>query len=135
MTDKRKDNLRGFSLLELMTVITLILILATFATPIYHTVSVRAREANLREELYTLRSQIDRFTHDNERGPESLDELVDKGYMGAIPTDPFTGSNETWRLDTQDISLTPEDSSPLGIVDIHSGSPDNSLEGTPYSSW
>ncbi len=116
-------------------VMTLILILATFAMPVYHTASVRAREAKLREELFTMRSQIDRFTHDNERGPASLDELVDEGYMGAIPTDPFTGSNETWQVDTEDTSLTPEDSSPLGIVDVHSGSLDDSLDGTPYSSW
>lgn len=125
----------GFSLLELMMVITLILILATFAMPLYHSVRVRAHEANLRDDLFTLRSQIDRFTHDNERGPTSLDELVEKGYMGAIPTDPITGSNETWQVETQDMSLTPEDSSPLGIVDVHSGSLDDSLDGTPYSSW
>ena len=125
----------GFSLLEMMTVITLILILAMFAMPIYHTISVRAHEATLREDLFTLRSQIDRFTHDNARGPASLDELVEKEYMGAIPTDPFTGSNETWQVDTQDTSLTPEDSSPLGVVDVHSGSNDVSLEGTAYSSW
>jgi general secretion pathway protein G len=125
----------GFSLLEMMTVITLILILATFAMPIYHTISVRAHEATLREDLFILRSQIDRFTHDNEHGPASLDELVEKEYMGAIPTDPFTGSNETWQVDAQDTSLTPEDSSPLGVADVHSGSNDVSLEGTPYSSW
>jgi len=77
-SDERHDNLFGFSLLEMMTVITLILILATFATPIYRTVIVRAREATLREDLFTLRSQIDRFTHDNECGPASLEELVDK---------------------------------------------------------
>ena len=135
MTDKRKDNLRGFSLLELMTVITLILILATFATPIYHTVSVRAREANLREELYTLRSQIDRFTHDNERGPTSLEELVEEGYMGSVPVDPFTGSNETWAVETETESLSVDSSAPLGITDVHSGSGDVSLDGTPYSSW
>ncbi len=69
-----------------------------------------------------MRSQIDRFTHDNERGPASLDELVDKGYMGAIPTDPFTGSNETWQVETEDTSLSLDDSAPLGIVDVHSGS-------------
>jgi general secretion pathway protein G len=125
----------GFSLLEMMTVITLILILANFATPIFHTVVVGAREATLREELFTLRSQIDRFTHDNERAPASLDELMEKGYMGAIPIDPFTGSNETWQVETQDGPLALDDSAPAGIVEVHSGSDLNSLEGTPYSSW
>jgi general secretion pathway protein G len=119
----------------MMTVITLILILANFATPIFHTVVVGAREATLREELFTLRSQIDRFTHDNERAPASLDELVEKGYMGAIPIDPFTGSNETWQVETQDAPLSLDDSAPAGIVEVHSGSDLDSLEGTPYSSW
>jgi general secretion pathway protein G len=119
----------------MMTVITLILILATFSLPIYHTVTVRAREATLRDDLFTLRSQIDSFTHDNERGPTSLDELVEKEYMGAVPTDPFTGSNETWQAETETTSLSADGSAPLGIADVHSGSPDDSLEGTPYSSW
>ena len=66
-----------------MTVICLILILMTFSVPIYHTVMVRAHEANLRDDLFTRRTQIDRFTHDYERGPASLDELVEKQYMGA----------------------------------------------------
>ena len=129
------DKSRGFSLLEMMAVIDLILILATFAMPMYHTAVVRAREATLRDDLFTLRSQIDRFTHDNARGPASLDELVEKGYMGAIPTDPFTGSNETWQLETETASLSIDDSAPLGIVDVHSTSEDNSPDGTPYSSW
>ncbi len=134
-SDERKDNSRGFSLLEMMTVISLILILATLAMPMYHTVVVRAREVTLRDDLFTLRSQIDRFTHDYERGPSSLDELVEKEYLGAVPTDPFTGSNDTWQLETETTSLSIDDSAPLGIVDVHSGSEDNSLDGTPYSSW
>jgi general secretion pathway protein G len=98
-------------------------------------VIVRAREATLREDLFTLRSQIDRFTHDNECGPASLEELVDKGYMGVLPTDPFTGSNETWQVETQDAPLAVNDSAPAGIVDVHSGSEDVSLDGTAYSGW
>jgi general secretion pathway protein G len=125
----------GFSLLEMMAVVVLILILATFAMPYYRTIIVRAHEANLRDELFTLRSQIDHFTHDNARGPSSLEELVEKEYMGAVPIDPFTGSSETWQVDPGDASLAIDDSAPAGIVDVHSGSPDSSLEGTPYSSW
>jgi general secretion pathway protein G len=101
MRKLRKENGRGFSLLEMMTVITIILILATFSEPYYRSVIVHGREAVLREDLFTLRTQIDRFTHDNERGPASLEELVEKEYMGNIPTDPFTGSNQTWQLDTE----------------------------------
>ena len=118
----------GFTLLEVMTVITLILVLATFALPMFHTVIVHGREAVLREDLFTLRTQIDRFTHDNARGPASLEELVEKEYLGSVPTDPFTGSNQTWQLETQDASLSVDSSAPQGIADVHSGSPDNSLD-------
>lgn len=134
-SDKPKNKSRAFSLLEMMVVIALILILATFALPMYHTVQVRAREATLRQELFTLRSQIDRFTHDNQRGPESLQELVDKEYMGAIPVDPFTGSDETWQLDMETTSISTDPSASVGIADVHSGSPDDSLDGTAYASW
>ena len=126
---------QGYSLLETMTVIVVILTLATLATPMFRTLIVRGREAVLREDLFTLRNQIDRFTHDYARGPASLEELVEKEYMGSIPTDPFTGSNQTWLLDMQDANLSVDGSDPQGIADVHSGSPDASLEGTAYSSW
>jgi len=80
----------GFSLLEMMMVVTLILIIASIATPIYRSVVVRAREAVLRDDLYTLRFLIDRFTVDNGRSPVHLDEIVEKGYLGRLPTDPFS---------------------------------------------
>jgi general secretion pathway protein G len=85
----------GFSLLEMMMVITVILILASISAPLYMTSLVRAREAVLRDHLFTLRSLIDRFTLDNGRAPARLEELVEGGYLGRLPTDPFTGSNET----------------------------------------
>ena len=125
---------QGFSLLEMMMVVTLILIIASISTPIYMTAMVRAREAVLRDHLYTLRALIDRFTLDNGRAPLRLEELVEKGYLGRLPTDPFTGSNQTWQEDKEDAPLSPEQSS-LGIVDVHSGSSALSLEGTPYNSW
>jgi general secretion pathway protein G len=82
----------GFSLLEMMMVVTVILIVASIATPIYQTCVTRAREAVLRDHLFTLRALIDRFTLDNGRAPVRLEELVEKGYLGRLPTDPFTGS-------------------------------------------
>ena len=88
----------GLSLLEMMMVVTLILIIASIATPFFRTAVVRAREAVLADHLYTLRYLIDRFTVDNGRSPAHLDEIVGKGYLGRLPTDPFTGSNETWRV-------------------------------------
>jgi general secretion pathway protein G len=118
----------------MMMVVTLTLIVASIATPIYQTCVVRAREAVLRDDLFTLRALIDRFTLDNGRAPTRLEELVEKGYLGRLPTDPFTGSNETWQVEQEDAPASPQGTAP-GIVDVHSGSHDLSLEGTPYSSW
>src|SRR5271157_4023705 len=125
---------QGFSLLEMMMVVTVILIVASISTPIYMAAVVRAREAVLRDHLFTLRALIDRFTLDNGRAPLRLEEFVEKGYLGRIPTDPFTGSNETWQEEKEDAPLSPKQTT-LGIVDVHSGSNLVSLEGTPYSSW
>ena len=129
-----RDRPQGFSLLEMMMVVTVILIIASISTPIYMTAVVRAREAVLREHLFTMRAVIDRFTLDNGRAPLRLEELVEKGYLGRLPTDPFTGSNETWQEVKEDAPLSPRQTS-LGIEDVHSGSKELSLEGTPYSSW
>ena len=125
----------GLSLLEMMAVIDLILVLCSFSLPIYHSIVVHAREAVLREDLFTLRHQIDQFTHDYARGPASLDELVEKGYMGAISIDPFTGSNQTWLTENEEASLSADASAPLGIAEVHSGSPDVALDGTEYGRW
>ena len=120
----------GWSLLEMMLVVTLVLIMASIATPIYRTVVVRAREAVLHDHLYSLRALIDEFTRDYGRAPSRLEELVEKGYLGRLPTDPFTGSNETWQVVMEDAPLSPTQTS-LAIVDMHSGSNDLALDGTP----
>jgi general secretion pathway protein G len=125
----------GFTLLELMMVLTLILILASFAVPTYRVAIQRAREAVLRDDLYTLRSLIDQFTLDKQRPPQSLDELVDAGYLrGGVPVDPITRSNQTWQVDYEDVPVGPSQVVP-GIVDVHSGSDEVSLDGTPYNTW
>jgi general secretion pathway protein G len=124
----------GFSLLEMMMVVTLILIVVSIATPIFQTVLVRTREAVLADHLFTLRYLIDQFTRDNGRAPLHLQELVEKRYLGRLPTDPFTGSNQTWQETKETAPLSPKQTS-LGIVDVHSGSDELSLSGTPYSAW
>ncbi len=130
-----RRGVQGFTLLELMMVLTLILILASFAVPNYHVAVVRAREAVLRDDLYTLRKLVDEFTLDKRRPPTALDELVDAGYLrGGVPVDPFTGRNDMWRVDVEDVPLGGEQMT-SGIVDVHSGSDETSLDGTPYSSW
>src|SRR5208283_1153207 len=114
-------RLAGFSLLEMMLVVTLILIVVSIATPVYRTCEVRTREAVLRhvpggtwlrDHLYTMRFLIDEFTRDYGRAPLRLKELVEKGYPSAdgLPTDPFTGSNETWQETKEDAPLSPSKS-------------------------
>jgi general secretion pathway protein G len=125
----------GFSLLEMMAVVNLILLLAVFALPGFHSVMVHSHEVVLRQELFALRHQIDRFTHDYERGPASLEELVEKEYMGAVPVDPLTGSNQTRQVDTEPSPIAVDGSAPAGIVDVHSGAEGVALDGTAYTEW
>jgi general secretion pathway protein G len=130
-----KGEACGFTLLELMVVMTLILILATMAVPAYLNAIQRAREAVLRDDLYTMRKLIDEFTIDKQRPPQSLDELVEENYLrGGLPVDPMTRSNQTWVAVTEDVPISPQQTMP-GVVDVHSGSDALSLDGTPYSSW
>ena len=104
-------------------------------TPTYHIAIVRAREATLRDDLYTMRNLIDQYTLDKEQPPAALQDLVDDGYLrGGLPVDPFTQSNETWKVDLEDVPLSPSQTI-AGIVDVHSGSDDISSDGTTYSSW
>ncbi len=104
-----------------MFVVAVILILASFAIPAYQNIIVRSREAVLRDDLFTMRSMIDRFTLDNKRPPAALEELAEKGYLGEVPTDPITRSKETWLVDSEDFPLSGNESV-LGIVNVHSGS-------------
>ena len=118
-----------------MVVLTLLLILATMSMPLFQLAIVHAREAVMKDDLYTLRKLIDEFTLDKQRPPTSLDELVDAGYLrSGLPVDPFTGSNQTWRTDVEDVPLNPSQAA-SGIVDVHSGSDEIGLDGTPYSGW
>lgn len=124
---------RGFSLLEMMIVLTIIAILAAIAIPMYQSVVLRAKEAVLRDTLHTLRELIDAYTADKKAAPQVLQDLVDEGYLREIPEDPITESNTTWVTEFGEIMIPGQVTT--GIVDVHSGSGDVSSERTPYSEW
>jgi general secretion pathway protein G len=126
---------QGFTLLELMVVLTILLILATMSMPLFNAAIVHAREAVLKDDLYTLRKLIDEYTLDKQKPPTSLSDLVDAGYLRAgVPVDPFTGSSDTWQTDTEEVPTSPSQAA-SGIVNVHSGSDGTALDGTAYSSW
>ena len=124
----------GFTLIELMIVISIILILVSIAAPIYSSSITRAKEAVLKDDLFTMRSVISQYTLDKQRAPQSLDDLVQAGYLKQIPVDPFTNARDSWTVDQEDVLLSVDQQQP-GITDVHSGSTATSSDGTPYSSW
>jgi len=125
---------RGFTLVELMIVMTVITIIVSLAVPLYQKAIVRAKESVLRNNLFTLRTLIDEYTFDKQKAPQSLEDLVREGYLRQVPFDPITGSNQTWRVVMEDVMASVNQTEP-GIFDVRSGSSQNSLEGTPYSEW
>jgi type II secretion system protein G len=132
----------GFTLIELIVVIVIIGILATIALPALKNLPRRAAEAVLKNDLRAMRDVIDQYYADKGKYPPGLEALVEDGYLRKVPVDPITKSAETWTVVLEEIDPEaqpaetdlPEDGQP-GVVDVHSGSPALSLDGTPYSEW
>jgi general secretion pathway protein G len=120
--------------MELMIVMAIIGVLMMVAVPNFVGVIRQAREAVLREDLHVLRSAIDSYTMDKQKPPQSLDDLIQDGYLRGIPQDPMTHSKETWVTVATD-AMHSIDQTDSGIGDIHSGSQDMGLDGQPYSDW
>jgi general secretion pathway protein G len=124
----------GFTLIEMMVVITLILTLVGMATVQYQNGVRRAREAVLKQDLFRMRDAIDQFYADKNKYPVSLDELVTEKYLRSVPEDPFTRSKDTW----QTVMSEPDPTNPTaqpGVYDVKSGSEETALDGTTYADW
>jgi general secretion pathway protein G len=133
-TRKTRRGQGGFTLVELMVVMLIISVLAAIAIPRFIAAIKSAREAVLKEDLHVMRQAIDSYTMDKEKGPQSLDDLVQAGYLKEIPSDPMTHSTSSWVTATSDVLESVDQSDP-GINDVHSGSDEVGTNGQPYSSW
>lgn len=125
---------RGFTLIELMIVIAIILILIGVAVPNYQKSLLHAKEALLKQDLKVMRDAIDQYTLDKEKAPQSLQDLVSSNYLKEIPKDPITGSTDTWEPVQEDTMMAIDQQEP-GIDDVHSGAQTTASDGTTYNTW
>ncbi len=130
---RRWKNARGFTLLEMMIVISIIIILMAIAIPNYNRTVIQSRESVLRSNLSTLRSVISQYTLDKQKAPQSLDDLVTAGYLRQVPVDPMT-KETNWEVVQEDTLMAVDQQEP-GIVDVHSASSGTASDGTAYSTW
>jgi general secretion pathway protein G len=124
----------GFTLIELMVVMLVIGILMAIAVPNYISAVKAAKESVLKEDLHVMRNAIDSYTMDKQKAPQSLQDLVDAGYLKSIPTDPMTRSNETWVPHMSDDMHSIDQTDP-GMDDVNSGDQETGSDGQPYSTW
>lgn len=125
---------RGFTLVELLIVMTVISILVGIAIPLYTKSIKRSKETVLQQNLFLIRQMIDEYTVDKGKAPITLEDLVKEGYLRKVPMDPITGSADTWRIVMEDATQSVSASEP-GIFDVRSGSGEKSLSGVPYNEW
>ena len=129
-----KRHTPGFTLIELMIVMAIIVILVGMAALNYQKTIIKSKEAVLRTDLKTMRDAIDNFTLDKQAAPQSIDDLQQAGYLRSVPIDPMTHAKD-WVPQFDSVVLSP-DQSTTGMVDVHSNSPKTSpFDGTPYNEW
>ena len=134
MIPVRLRRMRGFTLIEMLIVMTLIVVLASVGLIAYQTSVRRGREAVLKEDLYRMRDAIDQYYADKGKYPTDLNELVSTNYIRRVPVDPMTNSAETW----QTVMAEPDPSNPSaesGLTDVKSGSEGAAIDGTNYNEW
>jgi general secretion pathway protein G len=124
----------GFTLIELMIVMSLIVILASITLTLYGNAVTRAKEATLKEDLFRMRDAIDQYYADKNKYPASLEDLVSEKYLRAVPVDPFTQSAETWQTTFSDADPSNPSAEP-GISDVKSGAEQTAIDGTRYADW
>lgn len=126
--ESRADRLTGFTLIELLTVMTIIAVLLTIAMPRYFNSVDHSKEVTLRQNLNAMRDAIDKFHGDTGVFPETLEDLVAKRYLRAIPVDPITESAMTWQI------ISPPDQG-SGVYDVKSGAPGPARDGSNFQDW
>jgi general secretion pathway protein G len=134
MAHRIQSGRRGYTIIELIIVMAIISILLSVAVPFYVKSLQRTKETLLRQNLFTLRTVIDEYTFDKKSAPQQLEDLVREGYLRAVPIDPMTGNDRTWRIDIEDSVMAVDQTQP-GISNVRSGSDQKSLEGNSYSEW
>jgi general secretion pathway protein G len=129
----KKRRIQGFTLIEMMIVVSLVLILISIALPNYNRAILRSKEGVLKQDLFTLRQVIDQYTLDKKKAPQALDDIVTAGYLKSVPKDPFT-NEANWTLEQEEATEAVDQQEP-GIIDVHSSSNLTATDGTTYSSW
>ena len=130
---RKLQRCRGFTLLEMMIVLSIMAILISVAVPMYNQSIVQARESVLRSNLSTLRNVISQYTLDKQKAPQSLDDLVQAGYLRQLPIDPMT-REANWETVQEDVLMAVDQQEP-GITDVHSASEMTASDGTAYNTW
>ncbi len=134
MRSGKRAGQRGYTLIEIIIVMTVMSILLSAAVPLYTRVVQRTKESVLRNNLFSMRTVIDEYTYDKQKAPQSLQDLVTEGYLRQVPEDPMVGGNQSWKVIMED-ALTMVNQTEPGIFDIRSGSDKTSSEGTRYNEW
>jgi general secretion pathway protein G len=129
----RSRSERGFTLLELVIVITILVILSTLVVPVYNGIIGQTKETTLKDTLFKLRDAIDKYTLDKEEAPPTLDDLVKANYLREVPIDPITGKNDTWEVELEEEAVSRKGNK--GIKNVYSGAPGTSRDGRPYKEF
>ena len=134
MERRTRSGKAGFTIIELMVVMAIVLVILSVAVPLYNKSVIRARETVLHQNLATMRAVIDEYTYDKQKAPQNLEDIVREGYLRQVPMDPMAGNNTSWKIIMEEAAASVSQAEP-GIFDLRSSSEKISLEGTKYSEW